>query len=148
MQLIGSDNTKNNSETNQKVLKEAITIFYPNDKLKKEECLDFMGYAINDYNMLTLHHITKAATLRSQGLSDVATIDNCACLGDYSHQALHYIETLDKDLYDDWNILFLKINHSRKEFTKEFMDEIVSLQTRSMEVIDNYNMEKSRGIKR
>lgn len=139
---------KNNSETNQKVLKEAMAIFYPNNKLKREECLDFMGYAFNDCNTPTLHHITKAATLRAQGLSDVATIDNCACLGEYSHCALHYIETIDQELYDDWNQLFLKINASRKEFGNEFMSEIITLQERSMEAIENHSMEKPGGIKR
>lgn len=139
---------KNNSENNQKVLKEVMDVFYPNNKIKREECLDFMGYPFDNYNLPTLHHITKASVLRKQGLSDAATFDNCACLGDLSHQALHYIENLDIELYNDWNKLFTRINQSRKEFTTDFMDEILVLQERSMKVIDEHNSKKAQTTKR
>ena len=124
---------------NKNALKEAMNIFYPNDKLKKEECLDFMGCPFDEFNVPSLHHIEKASTLREKGLDDAGTLDNCACLGEYSHQALHIIEGYDKKLYDMWNDLFKRINRTRKEFDNEFMDEITILKNHSIEVIDEYN---------
>ena len=131
------------SECDKKVLKEMIGIFYPNDMLKKQVCYDWMGYEINDTNVLTYHHIAKASSLRSEGLSDEATIDNGACLGELSHAALHIIEKLDKEVYDSWNELFILINRSRKPLDEDMMEKIRKLEEASFQVIASEEEKKS-----
>ena len=129
----------NKSEKNQKMLKEMAEVFYPNNQLKKVKCIDFMGYEFDDgYNKPTYHHIEKASSLREQQLSDNATFENGAILGEASHEALHIIEQEDIGLYNDWNNLFAKINASRQEYWDEFMPEIIELQERSQAVLDAY----------
>ena len=132
------------SECDKKALREMIDIFYPNDMLENETCYDWMGYEINEANFLTYHHITKAATLRSNNISDDATLDNGACLGNLSHSALHFIEKLDKELYDLWNDVFLLINKTRKLPDGEMMERIRVLQERSSKVLDGQEEKKSR----
>ena len=134
---------KNSSKTNKKVLNELALYFYPNSNLNNSTYLDFMGAEFNSFNPPTIHHIVKASTLREKNESDAATIDNAAILGDISHQLLHQIELIDKDLYDEWNDLFLRINQSRKEFYDDFKDEILDLQFRSRLVLEEYEERKS-----
>ena len=121
-----------------------IKIYYPNDKLKKEKCYDWMGYEIDEDNFLTYHHIVKASSLRSNEKSQKATIDNGACLGSLSHSALHFIESIDKELYNAWNKLFLAINKSRKPIDEETEALIEELQFHSNKAIENYQEEKSK----
>ena len=129
----------NKSEKNQEMVKEMAKIFYPNDALKRLKCIDFMGYEFNDnYNKPTYHHIEKASSLREQNISDNATFDNGAILGEASHEALHIIEDEDIELYNDWNRLFEKINRSRLQYWDEFIPEIIELQERSQVVLDAY----------
>ena len=134
---------KNSSKTNKKVLNELALYFYPNSNLNNSTYLDFMGAEFNSFNTPTIHHIVKASTLREKNENDAATIDNAAILGDISHQLLHQIELIDKDLYDEWNDLFLRINQSRKEFYDDFKDEILDLQFRSRLVLEEYEERKS-----
>lgn len=131
-------------ESNKRALKELIEIFYPNNKLKTETCYDWMGYEINEYNPLTLHHITKASTLRSKKESDETTIDNGACLGDLSHIPLHTIEKVDSALYNAWNDLFKTINDSRKEIDEDTIGKIKILQTLSLEALDSTNKDNKK----
>lgn len=119
---------------NQQVLKEMKQIFYgDNDKY-----LDWMGYEITSDNFPTYHHVCR----RTSREDDNTTIDNGAYLGEQSHNALHYIERLDKSLYNAWNEIFTVINQSRKYPTLAMWDEVKILQDRSMELLNSKEKNK------
>ena len=81
---------------NNEILKQMKKIYYT----KESNYIDWMGFKIDDINKPSYHHIEKAENLRNNNESDIATIDNGAYLGKKSHELLHKIEVLDKDLYD------------------------------------------------
>ena len=95
-----------NSKNNQIILKEMKKIYYSKDK----EYKDWMGYQITEDNKPSYHHIMKQEELKKKKISVNATVENGAYLGKHSHEKLHHIELMDKELYECWNYLFLVIN--------------------------------------
>ena len=108
-------------------------IFYPKGSLY----IDWMGFKITDENKPSYHHIEKAEELRKKNESDVATIYNGAYLGKKSHELLHKIEMIDKELYNNWNELFLEINKLRMYPTEEIWNKVFDLQIESIKIIEN-----------
>ena len=86
----------NNKE--REVIKQMVEIYKPNG-------YDWMGAPITKNNPLTYHHIVK----RKEGET---SIENGALLTKSSHRKLNILESLDKDLYDEWQWLFYAINES------------------------------------
>lgn len=127
----------------KKVLEQMKEIYYK-DITNSDDYIDWMGYKIDEENYPTYHHILKASVLRSNSEFDIDIFSNFAYLGNQSHSALHFIEQLDKNLYEEWNNIFRKINISRCYPSGEILNEIKILQERSMEVIDNYNTKSAK----
>ena len=95
-----------------------------------------MGFRITEENKPSYHHIIKAEELRHNKESDIATIENGAYLGKKSHELLHKIEVIDKDLYDLWNNLFLEINRLGTYPTEELWSMVYILQDKSIHCLD------------
>lgn len=112
-------------KTKNLVLHTMKEIYYPN----RTNNFDWMGYLITEANKPTYHHIKKACELRRDSLSSIATLDNGAYLGKLSHEQLHRIENIDKELYNAWNSLFRIINDSKTYISDELWKEIFTLQT-------------------
>lgn len=125
---------------NNEILKEMKKIYYP----KGYPYLDWMGFKIDDINKPSYHHIEKAENLRNNNESDIATIDNGAYLGKKSHELLHKIEVLDKDLYDSWNYLFLLINKMKTYPIDDVWDLVYELKDKSLNLV---NKEKKKNYK-
>ena len=117
---------------NNEVLKQMRKIYYPKGSLY----LDWMGFRITEENKPSYHHIIKAEELRHNKESDIATIENGAYLGKKSHELLHKIEVIDKDLYDSWNNLFLEINRLGAYPTEELWSMVYILQEKSIHCLD------------
>ena len=117
---------------NNEVLKQMRKIYYPKGSLY----LDWMGFRITEENKPSYHHIIKAEELRQNKESDIATIENGAYLGKKSHELLHKIEVIDKDLYDSWNNLFLEINRLGAYPTEELWSMVYILQEKSIHCLD------------
>lgn len=120
---------------NNEVLKQMRKIYYPKGSLY----LDWMGFRITEENKPSYHHIIKAEELRHNKESDIATIENGAYLGKKSHELLHKIEVIDKDLYDSWNSLFMVINKKREPISDELWDEIYRLKTKTLKCLEKNN---------
>ena len=141
---------KNKSTIRKAVMKEMLDIYYPLEYRQGEKYIDWMGYEIDEDNYPTYHHIEKREELRRHGESIDATLENGAYLGSQSHSALHFIETIDKDLYNSWNQLFLLINKMKCYPTDDVLKIINELQKLSEEAIDNHNskkLEPTRSVK-
>ena len=117
---------------NNEVLKKMKKIYYPKDK----PYIDWMGFKITEENKPSYHHITKAEDLRKSHESDIATLENGAYLGKKSHELLHKIEKIDKDLYDAWNYVFLLINKMGVYPIDDVIDMIYDLQEKSKNLIE------------
>lgn len=122
-------------KVNNEVLKRMKIIFYPKGSLY----YDWMGFKITDENKPSYHHIIKAEDLRKKKEDDIATIENGAYLGKKSHELLHKIEVIDKDLYDSWNSLFMVINKKREPISDELWDEIYRLKTKTLKCLEKNN---------
>lgn len=127
----------------KRILEQMKEIYYKNIK-SEDEYIDWMGYKIDKKNYPTYHHIVKASVIRSNSDYYVDNFSNGAYLGTQSHSVLHFIEQLDKNIYDDWNEIFRKINKSRCYPSQEILNEIILLQDRSMGIIDNYNFKLTK----
>ena len=112
-------------------------IYYPDDKQYGDMYLDWMGFPINDSNIPSYHHIERVSILKSNSEADVATIENGAYLGTLSHATLHYIEKIDKNLYESWNYIFLVINKMKCYPIDDIWKIIINLQDLSIETIEN-----------
>ena len=119
-------------KVNNEVLKQMKKIFYP----KGVSYFDWMGFKVTEENKPSYHHIEKAADLRRKKESDIATLDNGAYLGKKSHELLHKIEMIDKELYNNWNELFLEINRLREYPSEDIWDKVFNLQTISIKTIE------------
>ena len=117
---------------NNEVLKQMKKIYYP----KNKEYIDWMGFKVTDINKPSYHHITKAETLKSQNESADATLENGAYLGKKSHEMLHKIENIDKDLYDAWNYLFLLINKMKCYPIDDVWKMVYQLNKKSIELLE------------
>lgn len=127
---------KNKTKKTRIILEEMKKIYYPGDMSYGEFYLDWMGYELDDQNYPSYHHIEKASILKQKNENADPTILNGAYLGEYSHTALHYIETIDSELYDAWNNLFLQINRMNCYPTNDIWKMVYHLQTLSMEVVE------------
>jgi len=125
---------------NNEILKQMKKIYYT----KESNYIDWMGFKIDDINKPSYHHIEKAENLRNNNESDIATIDNGAYLGKKSHELLHKIEVLDKDLYDSWNYLFLLINKMKTYPIDDVWDLVYELKDKSLNLV---NKEKKKNYK-
>ena len=99
-------NMRKTIKLNREILRQMKKIYYNGDV----EYLDWMGFKITDINKPSYHHIENAVDLRKNDENDDATIDNGAYLGKKSHELLHKVEVIDKELYDSWNYVFSIIN--------------------------------------
>ena len=81
---------------NQEMLEELL-------KYYQIDTLDWLSYPITKKNILTLHHIIKAAD------GGPLTIGNSAILTKSSHRALHICEARDFILYSEINAFFKAI---------------------------------------
>lgn len=118
---------------NNEVLKQMKKIYY----LENKEYLDWMGFKITDINKPSYHHINKAEDLKKNNESYFATIENGAYLGKKSHELLHKIESMDKDLYDSWNYIFLVINRSKMYPIDDIWNIIFNLQEKTVNLNNN-----------
>lgn len=123
---------------NNEILRQMRLIYYP----KGKEYIDWMGFKITDENKRSYHHITKAETLRKNNEKDIATLENGAYLGKKSHEMLHKIETIDKELYDSWNYLFLVINKMKCYPIDDVWNLVYSLQERTLETLNQKTLKK------
>ena len=121
------------NKINNEILKQMKKIYYP----KGELYIDWMGYRITDINKPSYHHIVKAETLKEQDLKTEATIENGAYLGKKSHELLHKIELLDKELYNSWNELFILINKEKKYPNEELISKIFELNNQTSKIIES-----------
>ena len=126
------------SKIRHATLKYMRDVFYPDISPR----IDWMGFEINNDNRPTYHHIVKREDLKKSKQSTSATIENGAYLGKRSHELLHQIEILDKDLYDRWNDLFLVINKMRMHPTEDIWDMVYDLQYISLELIEQKNKKR------
>ena len=129
---------RRNIKLNNEVLKQMKKIYYP----KNKEYIDWMGFKITEVNKPSYHHIKKAEDLRKENESDIATINNGAYLGKKSHELLHKIEYLDKDLYDSWNYLFLVINKMNTYPIDDVLKIMFELQEKSINLVEEKNLFK------
>lgn len=124
---------RRNIKLNNEILKQMKKIYY----LKNKEYLDWMGFKITDINKPSYHHITKAEYLRKNNESYCATTENGAYLGKKSHELLHKIESIDKELYDSWNYIFLVINKMQIYPIDDVWDIIFELQEKTLKIENN-----------
>ena len=117
---------KNNRETLHQMKK----IYYPLGK----EYIDWMGFRITEENKPSYHHIEKAEDLRRKHESDIATVENGAYLGKKSHELLHKIEKIDKNIYIMWNQLFQIINETKQYPSDDLLIEVYTLQSLSIDL--------------
>ncbi|MBQ9024570.1 MAG: hypothetical protein IJ105_05035 [Bacilli bacterium] len=120
---------------NNEILKQMKIIYYQ----KNCQYIDWMGFRITQENKPSYHHIKKAETLRKENKNDDATIENGAYLGKKSHELLHRIEVIDKDLYNAWNHLFLLINKQKKYPSDDIWNLIYDLKEKSIMLIEDDN---------
>jgi len=123
---------------NNEILHQMRKIYYPKDK----EYIDWMGFKITEENKPSYHHITKAEDLRKNKESDIASLDNGAYLGKKSHELLHKIENIDKDLYEAWNYLFLLINKMKTYPIDDVWTMVEVLKEKSLDITN----EKNKGL--
>ena len=123
---------------NNEILKQMKKIYYP----KGREYIDWMGFKITEENKPSYHHIKKAEDLKKENESADATIENGAYLGKKSHEMLHRIEVIDKDLYDAWNHLFLLINKMKCYPIDDVLKIMNEFKEKSIELLDNDNVKK------
>ena len=117
---------------NNEVLKKMRKIYYS----KNVEYIDWMGFRITEENKPSYHHITKAEELRNNNENDDATLENGAYLGKKSHELLHKIEVLDKDLYNSWNYLFSVINKMKCYPIDDVWYLVNELKEKSLELLN------------
>lgn len=122
---------------NRQVLNEIEKIYY-DGVIGTTKHLDWMGYPIDEYNTPTYHHIIKQSTLKSQRLNSAPSIDNCAYLGVESHDYLHYIEKLNKELYESWNYVFSVINKMKCYPIDDVWKIVFNLQNITDNFVDEY----------
>jgi len=129
---------------NHQILLEMKKIYYPLDIQNSDKYLDWMGWPITSENMPSYHHIEKVSSLKSKNEYDGATIENGAYLGTQSHQVLHYIEQIDKKLYEAWNYVFLLINKMRCYPIDDIWRMIDNLNNITIKTIEENNERKTR----
>ena len=95
------------NKSTSEILDRMREIYYPGKNKSSIGYLDWMGYEIDKLNTPTYHHIERA--IKQKNESPKPTIENGAYLGNLSHDVLHVIERLDKNLYNEWNSLFKQI---------------------------------------
>ncbi len=95
---------------------------------------DWMGYKITQKNYVSYHHILEK---RNGGIESV---DNGAILSRTSHKLLHKIEQINYDLYLEWQLLFLEINHYRKPLDSELIGKIGHLKRETKEFFISLNL--------
>ena len=119
-------------KVNNDVLKQMKKIYYPKGSLY----IDWMGFKVTEENKPSYHHIEKAEDLRNKNESDVATVENGAYLGKKSHELLHKIEIIDKDLYDSWNYIFSVINKMKTYPIEDVWNMVFELQEKSIKLLN------------
>ena len=124
---------------NNTILKQMKKLYYSDGK----EYIDWMGFKVTEDNKPSYHHIEKAEDLRDKGESDDATMDNGAFLGKRSHELLHKVEVIDKDLYDSWNYVFSVINKMKTYPIDDVWKMIYELQEKTLKLV-----EKNEKVKR
>lgn len=107
---------------NQILLRELIEIYKPDN-------FDWLSYQITKQNILTLHHVIKAAD------GGPLTIENAALLTKKSHRALHMCESRDLVLYREINDFFREIiayRNALDEYLKKESQEYKSALVKTL----------------
>ena len=128
----------NKASIRKKIMKKMYEIYYEENK----RYIDWMGFDIDEKNYPTYHHIEKREDLIKENKSIEATIDNGAYLGRQSHQMLHDIEKIDKELYYSWNHLFQVINKMKCYPIDDVLKMIDKLKIISEELIEENRNKK------
>lgn len=115
------------NSNNKLLIVKMIEIYKPVD-------FDWMGYKITRNNPLTFHHIVE----ESKG--GLAVIENGALITKSGHQLLNKIYRVDREVYNDWNLLFKLINQSMTSPTEEMMGEAKILKKFSQNLIYSKNV--------
>jgi hypothetical protein len=115
------------------VLHRMRKIYYP----KGKPYIDWMGFKITEINSPSYHHIEKAEELKMKNENSSATLENGAYLGKKSHELLHVIESIDKDLYISWNYLFSLINKMGIYPIEDVWKMVYKLQELSIKAIND-----------
>ena len=123
---------------NNEILKQMKKIYYS----KGSSYIDWMGFKIDDINKPSYHHIEKAENLRNNNKSDLATLENGAYLGKKSHELLHKIEILDKDLYNSWNYVFMLINKMKTYPVDDVWNIVFELKNKTLDLVNNVKKKK------
>ena len=84
------------------------------------------------------------STLKSEQQEVDSSIENGAYLGTESHAVLHYIEKIDKDLYQAWNYIFLVINKMGIYPIDDIWEIIFHLQELTDQTIDAHLAKKEK----
>lgn len=87
-------------------------------KIYKPTGVDWMNFVLTRRNPYTFHHIVS----KSEGGED--TIRNGAILTRRAHDLLHLLEYVCPDAYGDLEDIFILINDSNEQPTKEMIEKI------------------------
>ena len=107
-------------------------------KLYKTTDLDWMGDKINNPCDLTRHHIIK------KQYNGEDSISNYALLTTYSHHLIHYFEIQYNKEYNMLNDLFIELNKSKKEPTKEYYENVLLIIKRIKKDMKNKRRNNSK----
>jgi len=87
------------------------------------------AYKITKGSVWTIHHIHER---HNDGES---TLENSALLLKKSHQILDKLESIDYDLYFDWNDLFRDINVCKCPPSEDYVKEMILLREKTKRVM-------------
>lgn len=96
---------------------------------------DWMGFKVTKHNKLTYHHINEK---RNGGEESVS---NGALLTRKAHTYLHMLETLNPELYEEYNYYFRIINDMRRKPTSEIMEIMYYKQKELIDIIYSNNID-------
>lgn len=106
-----------------------------------------MGNPITNKNRPTYHHIEEVRKLKQKNKGTTASKENGAILGVKSHRKLNILETMDPELYECWNYLFLVINNMGIYPIDDVWEMIYSLKEKTEETIYSKSSSKELSYK-
>ena len=122
------------------ILREMREIYYGD----RTNIKDWMGFPIDDENRPSYHHISKCMDLKKNDEEYYATVNNGAYLGKKSHELLHQLEQVDREMYELWQSLFRSINHMRTYPSPEIWELISIYQEATLNILKEKSNQKQR----